>query len=415
MGTIKKRVAHYLQNGDFEEAFVGIWLLLRDKRELTRYKNKSMFQRPLYETASEDTYHDSSLVDNLRDASFKYQGHTLFEYLDHNPFELLWLLDFFLHSRRRAIANPTQRIRFELAPDSVEEIYLIPRNPLKTMARTSHYQVTDYWKCHPCHTVFPANIGGMSVHIDPINHRARDALRKLKSIEELRIYVNDLDDKVYPILDGGIAKGLSDVAARQQAVKQHLQQAAEQGCHMVVFPELSVNEDVRKEIVQWLRDNEYQHNIIWVVAGSFHEPLSEDTSRWINRSYSYGHSGVLMHKHTKFSQHGSLLGFVEDIKEWVDIWVLNTPLGLAGTPICLDFCQGNYCSNVDSYLLEQLVLELCFVPAMDKSKSAFKRKAEHLHRFGGTRSAVAIQRPPEVKTSLKSKPRRKKPLSFVHP
>lgn len=410
---LKQRIQFYLDQGALEEAFVGLWLMLQDKSMMVQCEQDSLLGVPIYEAISAEIYEEEDWVADLANTqNFTYKDRTLAEYLNCNPLEVLWLLDFYLYTRCRPSSNFTQTVTFQYTNHHSQTVYLIPRDPAKTLARSCHDQVTDKWKCYPCHTVFPAVIGGMAVHIDFLKPTAKIAFKKLKRVEEIKIYVDDLDDDVYPIWRDGVARRLSNLSRRKKVVLSHLQTAARQGYHMVVFPELSINNSVRKEIAAWLRKNKGKHSIAWVVAGSFHERMTKDKRQWINRSYSYSHGGGLMHWHTKYSRFGKLCGEVENIKEWTDIWILNTPLGLAGTPICLDFCQSNPFAEVDGRLVDCLTLELCFVPAMVDSDSAFRDKAKNLHRFRGTRSAVAIQRPP---VAPGEKDTIKESLSFVYP
>lgn len=414
---IRKMVRLHLTQRDYEEAFCCLWKILENHQWVSQLKTLPDQSPPLYEQQDCTIYEEVDLVLGLPDNNC-FQGRPLFDILQDNPLELLWILDFYLYSRVPGSAKPCQKIKNTLSDDPEDHVWIVPQHPSRAFRRTTFQQWTDNRKFHPCHTVFESRIQGIKVTVEPLHQHTNRAFNKLESLDQLKIHVADFRDQARPEWINGVAHRLTHVDERKNEVKRHLEKAARNRCHLVVFPELTVDECVRNSIVEWLRSNSTKpgrrpdplqpgHNIVWVVAGSFHEQMTTDTRIWINRSHSYGHFGQEIHKHTKISRFSGL-GMVEQIKEWSDIWVLHSALGLASTPICLDYCQSNPGAGIAGVLLDRLAIDMCFVPAMDGSNSAYRRKAEHLHRFHGTVSAVAMQYPEDT-------PVRRKSLSFVFP
>ena len=74
------------------------------------------------------------------------------------------------------------------------------------------------------------------------------------------------------------------------------------------------------------------------------------------------------------------------------IELLDTPIGLIGIPICLDFCEGD---APFSHLWTEIGAEWLLVPAYGPETSirAHKRRAQDLLRSHGAVSAVANQNP----------------------
>lgn len=122
-----------------------------------------------------------------------------------------------------------------------------------------------------------------------------------------------------------------------------LEHANSLNAHIVVFPELTIDENVREDVRTWLAFTD--HKILLVVAGSWHVKLSKDAKGFVNESLMYDNMGkeVLRHRKTttfsfkakKTDKHA----MHENIESHSHINLAMFPFGLSTLLICKDFCD----------------------------------------------------------------------------
>jgi len=395
----------YSDKNAFEEAFICLWLITTQgplfSEARSRIKPDSVTLR-----LKAEYYADLSDVEYLQ-ANKLYNKHPLNTYIESSPLLALWILDRHLLSHLQMQRKSSRIIDVELAGEK-HEYWLFRRDPNRILGRKVSEQFMDALRFCPGHGIVPRYTKGIEIKIEPLESITAERLQKFDTLDNLKVFYSHFDDDAMPERkpDSGntgkfLFSGLMKEDAREAKLFETLAAAKDQGAHIVVFPELTITPKLHHSIVRWLYEVEDEnHSIIWIVAGSFHEEISDDSGAWINRSYSFGYEGQIIHKHTKFCSYGTLddKGY-EDIKLWRDIWLVETPLGLVATPICLDFCNINS-GSPSANIFSELMVDLCLVPAMDKSDSAHKRQAKNMKLFKGTRTVCAIQHTVDSSVSL---------------
>ena len=396
---------NYSDKDNFEEAYICLWLittqipLFSEAHSRINPDCETLLVNPDYATEFEE-------VEFLQ-ADKKYKSLSLNEHIQNSPLFALWILDRFLLSRLQMQRNSSQIIEVNLAGET-HQYWLFKRDPLRTLGRKVSKQFMDTLRFCPGHGIVPRYTKGIEIKIEPLESMTEERLLKFDNLDDLKVFYSHFDDEAVPekktdSSDAGkfLFSGLVKEDAREAKLFESLAAAKDQGAHIVVFPELTITPSLRLSIVNWLSEVEKEdHSILWIVAGSFHEEISDQSGAWINRSYSFGYEGQIIHKHTKFCSFGKLddSGY-EGIKLWRDIWLVETPLGLIATPICLDFCNTNP-GSPSANIFNELMVDLCLVPAMDKSDSAHRRQAKNMKRFKGTRTVCAIQHSLDSSVSL---------------
>jgi len=137
-------------------------------------------------------------------------------------------------------------------------------------------------------------------------------------------------------------------------------QAAERGCVLHVFPELSLVPGVRAVIpatlaeAPWRTAEELSPGPDFVVAGSWHERYG--VSAW-NEAQVYDAAGRELLRFRKLFRYRDKLNRYEKIETGDTLEVLVTRMGLFGFGICLDLCQLN------TPVLPQLDVDWLIVPS----------------------------------------------------
>lgn len=393
---LQEKAIEYIDHGQFHRAFLTLWQIIKkvdlfsDAREKVGKDSKCL----AWVESKDEDYED---VKFLGDDGLFY-GKNIRDIIIESPLEGLWVLDRYLYAARRYDNSKTTLVDIELKRIPLE-YWVVQRKPRKNLERSPAGQLQDALKYFPSHGVIPRNISGLNIYIEPVDSLIARELEKLSVEDDIEVYFSHFSNGSELVVDeernkngAFVAIGITKEQERIDEAINHLSMASKKGAKIVVFPELSVTESMRNAMAEWMVEKHKDTSIIWIVAGSFHEQMSSDTSKWINRTYSIGPMGTTFHMHTKINAFGRENETHEDIREWRDIWLLETPLGLVATPICLDYCQSN--SNAAaSDVMNELFLDLCLVPAMDKKNGAHIDKAKRLHREKGTSSIVAIQHP----------------------
>ena len=184
-----------------------------------------------------------------------------------------------------------------------------------------------------------------------------------------------------------VADDLEDPEKRWASLESCLDHARKAGADMVVFPELTICPRLRRKVSTWLED--HPHNpFSLVLPGSFHERRK---NRTYNTAELMSRSGKTVLTHIKLAAFG-LLNKREGIDTGARIDLLDTPIGLIGIPICLDFCQEG---QPFGGLWDAIGAEWLLVPAFGDKKSvrAHERRAEAVCRAHNTVCVLANQNP----------------------
>lgn len=239
------------------------------------------------------------------------------------------------------------------------------------------------------HQIVPCFVDGISIKI----HRLSQAhmLPKVQ-IEKggvplfIGCFPDDIRPNWYDSAPGAkVAEALTDPDARWESIRQGLEYAANLKATIVVFPELTICPALRRKVSDWLLDHP-DTTFSFVLPGSFHQ---KNEDRLYNIAELFSGSGKSILSHTKITSSG-----FKDQREGNDpgdcINLLDTPIGLVGIPICLDFCEEGKPFN---HLWEELGADWLLVPAFgdDKNLHAHQRRADALKRSHGTVCAVANQ------------------------
>ncbi len=192
-----------------------------------------------------------------------------------------------------------------------------------------------------------------------------------------------------------IADGLANETDRWREIEALLQRVRDR-THVVVLPELSVTPALRARISSWLATN--HHRIQLVLAGSFHERVSEH-ERPVNRAVLLGSRGERLMWHDKlaaFIASGELPAGAAHLREehihpGNVVRLLDTPFGLLAVAICLD-----HCDDLAPELWRRVEPDLLLVPAMNPQSDlrSYLAAAKKIGRAGNTVSVVAAQ--PEI-------------------
>lgn len=182
-------------------------------------------------------------------------------------------------------------------------------------------------------------------------------------------------------------------------VEEHLAQAVEEGCDIVVWPELTLPDEEAGQIRDRLRHRplSQSHKPQILVLGSWHRP-AEQADHYHNRSIVLAGSGkVLAHydKRMKFrlkrkSGKEILPDLVEAIVPGRELPIFVTDDRLVSIAICLDFCED--CSPPPYHVLD---VDLALVPSMGLRNTVEQHAvhADTLHTRYSAETFVVQQSP----------------------
>jgi predicted amidohydrolase len=273
------------------------------------------------------------------------------------------------------------------------ETYVIHRRILQRSLDTVHASKTGHlqsWLHH--HWIVPVRISGIEIRF----RSAPDCIHKATQLRlkhgELKVYVGFFPDSVEPrwLNDDPtkwLARELTDPRRRWSSVLHGLREALAAEAAIVVLPELTVCPDLRRMVSDWL-DDRPGHPFMLILPGSFHE---EKDGKVFNIAELFNRFGNPVLHHRKLTRFGNQQK-QEGIETGSRIELLDTPIGLIGMPICLDFCEEG---EPFSSLWGRIGAEWLLVPAFGAAGSiaAHLRRAKELFRKHGTVSVIANQHP----------------------
>lgn len=244
----------------------------------------------------------------------------------------------------------------------------------------------------------------------PVNgenaHRYFTFMHSLESLQKLRIALAPYDsgfipeivayertaEKKIPFRYSRIKK--PSLKVMTQKVEAVLTSARDNEADILIFPELSVDQDAFTKIRGFLAMNNAPDQIKLVVAGSFH--FERDLGGYENRATMLDWQGNIVWRHHKLqrymlrsaeiegSPHKDVLlelfqaGPDDDLEENIHtdypLSFADTPIGRMATLICLDYLQGRVCESVG-----RLNCHYLWVPAMTTSASTFESHARDIY------------------------------------
>ncbi len=175
------------------------------------------------------------------------------------------------------------------------------------------------------------------------------------------------------------------------AILNVLEKCKKEDVHIVVFPELSIDEELRNDISEWLREKNTEKTIIMVVAGSYHI-YDKKRDRYENKSIVFGYDGVPLWEQKKMNRveldENDINGFLKstkkgfkdfkklftenDKKGWEDIEgdnvliIHDSSIGRMAITICIDY----FVKEKVKLLIEPNV-NMIFVPSMSPTLDKF--------------------------------------------
>lgn len=377
-----KHVIECIAKNDLHESLVRCWRLLEaDFPLLQEQESAARNQRrgTAYQEQKKRVYKALLANEPLRIRNLPH------EY----PLAFLEVLDDYLFNRFDYIegASPMASVLLE------GETYFIHRRALQRSIDTAHASKTGHlqsWLRH--HWIVPARISGIKIAFRSAPEYIAKATQVWLKNGELKVYVGSFSDGVGPHwLDDDptvwSTRELMDPVKRWSTVVHALEEALAAGADIVVFPELTISPDLRREIMNWL-DDQPDHSFTLILPGSFHETRDGRAFNIAELFNAFGNSVLHHRKLTRFGTGEKQ----EGIETGGRIELLDTPIGLIGIPICLDFCEEG---EPFSSLWGRIGAEWLLVPAFGVASSitAHLRRAKELFRKHGTVSVIANQHP----------------------
>ena len=253
-----------------------------------------------------------------------------------------------------------------------------------------------HWFRH--HAVFPTRTAhGIAVKLQSSRSALDAALNQLvhQADAKLQVWIAHFDDQADVQWDRNNpvqnwrSTGVEPHATRQASLYSALQTAQNEGAHIVVFPEFTLDLQHRERLREYLRTTP-ESNIQLVIAGAFHEAENSDSAMpAYNTAPVYRGDGVHLFSHRKLRPYGNSKVGAEYVDLGNELTVLATPIGCMTVLICKDFLDEH--PRVDN-LLAEVPVDWVWVPSfgdqrtLDRHKDRAKRLATLIT---GTSSAVA--------------------------
>lgn len=288
-------------------------------------------------------------------------------------------------------------------PDYWRKVFLWPtahrrsRRARIAMQALSQQRFAPDWHVMP--NVPDQNQRTRTVQVAGVRGPFREDCLRIRERGRMRIYVVEFDTT--PVFVGQLsgdagkcwnALALANEDAMVEEAGIHIERAAEMGADVVIFPELTVNPEVRQSISDALHAQSLDSSISLVIAGSFHEAISDGLPAK-NVTYALDRHGNAVQvasevqegnqsktkdwHHEKqnpvnFVDEGGELILHENLQPGSELLLVHTPLGLQGIVNCLDLAQA---AAISTLRLELIPTSLLWVPSMDGSVSAHLKHA----------------------------------------
>lgn len=204
--------------------------------------------------------------------------------------------------------------------------------------------------------------------------------------------------KTFNMPDGAayVFENIKNKPAISQHIDYVLRTCLEKDVHIVVFPELSIDLELRREVSDWLRLNNHEKKIIMVTAGSWHILKDKERQTYVNNSTIFRFDGEVLWEQKKMhpfklnagdiqellslnlrgvEEFGKLLD-APDQQCWEKIEIADTleifdsSIGRMAITICLDY----FVKEREDLLVETIV-NLIFLPAMSPTLNKIKKSS----------------------------------------
>jgi predicted amidohydrolase len=99
-----------------------------------------------------------------------------------------------------------------------------------------------------------------------------------------------------------VFSGINNKEKIKPFIDRALNQCLDENVAIVVFPELTIDSNLRKYIADWLRLNNSEQRILMVIAGSFHFPVNGENGtdgKYVNSSVAFAYDGQELWKQEK--------------------------------------------------------------------------------------------------------------------
>lgn len=371
----------------YRQALVRLWVLADDDQNLNRWEQLN----------NEDTVGQAYEVflDKLGEEKSISK-----ESIEDSPLALIRALDDFLASTRLPTSQTTSTAQHtHTFLEDGKSYRLIPVNLAgRRTARMDHQPVRLARWFHR-HAVLPTRTSSnIEVKVQASRSQLDSVLTQLLNQADgtLRVWIAHFDDeadvqwdRTRSPIQNWRSTSVAPHATRQASMLRTLQTAQDEGAHIVVFPEFTLDLAHREQLADHLRQKT-ESCIQLVVAGAFHEAEKPDSDL-----PAYNTAPVLNTNGTHLFSHRKLRLFGRDDfgAEFVDVGntltVLVTPIGCMTVLICKDFLDED--PRVDN-LLAEVPVDWVWVPSYGDA-STLKRHKERAYKLAtlttGTSSAVA--------------------------
>lgn len=235
-------------------------------------------------------------------------------------------------------------------------------------------------------TAVPSLAGPLRIAIVPL----------VSSMGDFHVETDDTDP-TYPRFRVKLA---SPDSIRVAAIKA-LESSADQGCDIVIFPELCLTPEIQSALQEGLRRRNKDHPWL-VVAGSAHTPCGGAPAAYHNQAIVFDSKGKRLLTHHKLHRYlldvdqqerygiHEVLGGVnrfEDMDfEPYEIEILDTPAGRLAVLICEDFSAVGFVET----LIVKLGLDWLLVPVLDGYQAPHRWPARFARKYAERGVAVAV-------------------------
>ncbi|MEZ5583080.1 MAG: nitrilase-related carbon-nitrogen hydrolase [Candidatus Competibacteraceae bacterium] len=371
-------ILNALKAGDFHRALVLFWLWFR-------HDNNS-FGSAEEVTIDEPGGHCKA-VRKAGIALDLNQPLRLQHLLQQHALAVLEALDNYLWIAYGPISRRTPASRIEIGGEGFMVHRRVVTQQPAHVSKSGHLRK---WLKH--HWIIPEHQHGYTIQRLSANSAISLPCNELRAEGQLKIYAKSFPDQVQPAwLDqqppAWSAFELTDAKKRWQGVLSALEDAARQNAHIVIFPELTLPPDLQNQVSAWL-DEHSNHPFVLVLPGTFHAQVENTVYNECALFDRHGNPVLHHRKLTRVNQDDR----PEKITTGECVQLLDTPIGLIGMPICLDFCEEDHPFGE---IWRDLGVEWLLVPAFGgvSSLSAHKRKADMVRRAHDTVSVIANQHP----------------------
>jgi hypothetical protein len=193
---------------------------------------------------------------------------------------------------------------------------------------------------------------------------------------------------------GYVFENINNKPTISQHIDYILRKCLKNDVHIVVFPELSLDQELRREVSNWLRQNNHKNKIIMVTAGSWHILKDEERQTYVNNSSIIKFDGEVLWEQGKMHQFQLNAGDIKELLSlnlrgfeafytlldapdqecWEKIEIADTlkiydsSIGRMAITICLD-----YFVKERAELLVEPIVNLIFLPAMSPTLNKIRQ------------------------------------------